>query len=121
MQREIYPKYKTIIDRYYNDSSLLNGNSKYFLKLCQNQVIKFQIYEIFKSINMNNWANFKKLFEIKEYDQVSNKILFIFIYKLTISYLSLSSVIDVDTNYGCDSIIRMILLFDLSNYPHQYY
>lgn len=112
---EIYPKYKTIIDRYYNDSSLLNGNSKYFLKLCQNQVIKFQIYEIFKSINMNNWANFKKLFEIKEYDQVSKKILFIFIYKLTISYLSLSSVIDVDTNYGCDSIIRMILLFDLSN------
>lgn len=111
---EIYPRYQTFIDRYYNDSSILNGNSKYFLKLCQNQVIKFQIYEIFKCINMNNWVNFKKLFEIKEYAQISKEILFIFIYKLTMSYLSLSSVIDVDTHYGCESIIRMILLFDIS-------
>lgn len=112
---ELYPKYKSLIDRYYNDCSILNGNSKYFLKLCQNPLVKYQTYEIYKSITMNNWANFKKLFELKHYDNISNQILFIFIHKLCFSYMSMSSVIDAQMQIGCDSIIRMILLLDLSN------
>ena len=64
---------------------------------------------------MNNWANFKKLFEIKHYDNISNNILFIFVHKLCFSYMSMSSVIEAQMEMGCDSIIRMILLFDLSN------
>ncbi len=112
---QLYPNYKNIIDRYYNDCSILNGNSKYFLKLCQYPLVKYQTYEIYKSITMNNWANFKKLFEIKHYDNISNNILFIFVHKLCFSYMSMSSVIEAQMEMGCDSIIRMILLFDLSN------
>ena len=112
-ENEIYPKFQKIIDKYYTNyyNILSFKNSIYFSKI-QNNIEKYIILEIFNNVNLNNFLNYKKLFSY--YKPIKINIFFIFILSLVYNFLSMSTVIKNNLNYGINNVINIILTFNLN-------
>ena len=112
-ENEIYPKFQKIIDKYYTNfyNILSFKNSIYFSKI-QNNIEKYIILEIFNNVNLNNFLNYKKLFSF--YKPFKINIFFIFILSLVYNFISMSTVIKNNLNYGINNLINIILTFNLN-------
>ena len=117
-ENELYPLYKNIIDRYCNDFSILNNNSKYFLKLHRNILTKCKVIEIYKCINISNWSQFQKLNIYTSFNLTAKEQFeIIFLLKLINSYCEMCTILnnDKEKENGFKLIIDIIKKLNLLN------
>ena len=107
-----YENYKSILDKYYLNfyNILTNCNSKFFDTL-KNPILKYLLIEIYNIINMNNFATLKKIFQGLNIIQIN--IFFILLLKMTLNFISLSSVIPEQLTYGINTLLNLFMTFNL--------
>ena len=107
-----YENYKSILDKYYSNfyNILTNCNSKFFNSI-KNPVLKYLLIEIYNIINMNNFATLKKIFQGLNIIQIN--IFFILLLKMTLNFISLSSVIPEQLTYGINTLLNLFMTFNL--------
>jgi hypothetical protein len=107
-----YENYKSILDKYYLNfyNILTNCNSKFFDTL-KNPILKYLLIEIYNIINMNNFATLKKI--IQGLNIIEINVFFILLLKMTLNFISLSSVIPEQLNYGINTLINLFMTFNL--------
>jgi hypothetical protein len=110
---EEYQHYKSILDKYYTNffDILENDNCKYFESI-KNPLSKYLQVEIYNIINMNNFATLNKLLSALKIEPIN--IFFLFSLKMSISFISLTSVIPENLEYGKSNLINLLMAFNLT-------
>ena len=110
---EEYQHYKSILDKYYTNffDILENDNCKYFESI-KNPLSKYLQIEIYNIINMNNFATLNKLLSALKIEPIN--IFFLFSLKMSISFISLTSVIPENLEYGKSNLINLLMAFNLT-------
>lgn len=110
---EEYQHYKSILDKYYTNffDILENDNCKYFESI-KNPISKYLQVEIYNIINMNNFATLNKLLSSLKIEPIN--IFFLFSLKMSISFISLTSVIPENLEYGKSNLINLLMAFNLT-------